>query len=117
MKTNKKKDKQNETVLHKCATSANLEVIKLLIEKGLDITAEGANKTTPLMLLCKNKDITVDFLEYLFKKYRKTTKNINKTNTSNKNALHYAADGCNIEIMNFLAKIPPKNVPEANPPA
>ena len=99
-----KKDKQNETVLHKCATSANLEVIKLLIENELDITAKNTDKTTPLMLLCKNKDITVDFLEDLFKKYPKAIKNINKIDKKGKNALHYAADGCNIAIMDFLAQ-------------
>lgn len=100
----KKKDKQNETVLHKCATSANLEVIKLLIENELDITAENADKITPLMLLCKNKNVTVNFLEKIFSQYSKIVKQIKKPDKKGKNALHYAADGCNIAIMDFLAQ-------------
>lgn len=99
----KKRDKYKGTVLHRCVDSANLEVIKLLIENELDITAENADKTTPLMLLCKNRDVTVDFLEDLFKKYPKAIKNINKIDKKGKNALHYAADACNIEVMNCLA--------------
>ena len=55
------------------------------------------------MLLCKNRDVTVDFLEDLFKKYPKAIKNINKIDKKGKNALHYAADACNIEVMNCLA--------------
>ncbi|XP_063901840.1 uncharacterized protein LOC135121443 [Zophobas morio] len=81
-------DNDNENALHYASDSweDNRHVIRLLIEKGIDVNAQNGNGTTALQLACQERDYEI--VEMLLN----AGASINMTDKNYKNALHCALE-------------------------
>ncbi|KAJ3641463.1 hypothetical protein Zmor_027970 [Zophobas morio] len=81
-------DKENKNVLHHVIDSQedNGDVVKLLIEKGIDVNAQDRNGTTALQLACRNGNYENTEMLLNF------GASINTADNNNNNALHYALE-------------------------
>ncbi|XP_062593371.1 ankyrin-2-like [Saccostrea cucullata] len=83
--------------LHDAAWSCNVEILKFLLGKGLDIKCTRNDGSTVLHLCCLNSKI--DMCKYLVNTYPFL---LDVTDNNGQNALHDAAWSGNVEILKFL---------------
>ena len=83
--------------------SCSKEMISFLIEKGVGINQLNRMDVSPLMFACKNKNTTVDFLQFLVE--NKADANIQ--NSKPKNLLHHfcALEKGNNQVLRYLVSI------------
>ncbi|XP_063913028.1 uncharacterized protein LOC135129711 [Zophobas morio] len=81
-------DHNKQNVLHYASKSWNADpdLIKAIIDKGIDVNAQDGNGTTPLQVACKNGNYEITELLLNF------GTSINIADKRNKNAFHYAAE-------------------------
>ncbi|XP_061191633.1 serine/threonine-protein phosphatase 6 regulatory ankyrin repeat subunit B-like [Saccostrea echinata] len=91
------KDDFGYTVLHLAATSGNIDVVKLLREKGLDMMSVGLNGKTVLHLSSMNS--RKEMCKYILQYYPQL-KNIR--DEDGHTALHDACEGGNVDTVSFL---------------
>ncbi|KAJ5067186.1 ankyrin repeat ph and sec7 domain containing protein secg-related [Anaeramoeba ignava] len=100
-----KKTKIKETPLHFVCQNINgnsLEVIKYLIEKGININEKNKNKETPLHFVCQNiNGNSLEVIKYLIEKGI----NINEKNQDKETPLHFVCQNINensLEVIKYL---------------
>ncbi|XP_062611705.1 serine/threonine-protein phosphatase 6 regulatory ankyrin repeat subunit B-like [Saccostrea cucullata] len=91
------KDKSGNTVLHAAAWGDNVQIVKLLIEKKMDINALREDGETILHLCCRSGKLEV--CEYLINHFPDLLK---IKNTMGWTVFHSACYGGNVEIVIFL---------------
>ncbi|XP_062594182.1 uncharacterized protein LOC134255675 [Saccostrea cucullata] len=91
------KDINGRNALHCAAWGGNIELFKLLLEKGFDIETKRNDGKTVLHLCCMKGKL--DMCNYLVNSYPHL---LNVKDNNGENALHAAAWGGNIELLNFL---------------
>ncbi|XP_062590628.1 uncharacterized protein LOC134252223 [Saccostrea cucullata] len=90
-------DDNGENVLHDAAWDGNIEILKFLLDRGLDIKSTRSDGKTVLHLCCLNDKI--DMCEFLVNTYPDL---LDVTDNDGENALHDAVWGGNIDLAKFL---------------
>ena len=92
-------DKNGYQISHFAAMSGKIDVLKYLLIKGVEIVWNNENTMSPLHLACYygNLDTVKFILENI------DTQKVSLTNGyKSKKALHFACDGCHVEILDYL---------------
>jgi ankyrin repeat protein len=77
-----------------------LDIIKLLVERGTNVNAKDSTDNTPLHYLCKNYETTKETVLYLIKKGA----NVNLRSHINRTPLHNACEVCNYDVVEALVE-------------
>ncbi|XP_062595079.1 putative ankyrin repeat protein RF_0381 [Saccostrea cucullata] len=100
------KDKSSNTVLHDAAWGGNVQIVKLLIEKNMDINALQEDGETILHQCCRSgKKEMCEYLVNHFPDLLRIRDNKGWT------VLHSACSGGSVEIVSFLLKKGLKSMP------
>ncbi|XP_062572963.1 uncharacterized protein LOC134234938 [Saccostrea cucullata] len=91
------KDKSSNTVLHDAAWGGNVQIVKLLIEKKMDINALQGGGETILHQCCRSGKM--EMCEYLVNHFPDL---LEIRDTKGWTVLHSACRGGNVEIVSFL---------------
>ncbi|KAJ6248444.1 ada2a-containing complex component 3 [Anaeramoeba flamelloides] len=93
------KDNRLNTFLHFSAAQNRLEITKLLLEKGVDISSENRQKDTPLLVAC-SENHTFQTIEYLLE----NGADPNHANINSETALHKTTTSftMNVQIIKLL---------------
>ncbi|KAJ5078069.1 ankyrin repeat protein [Anaeramoeba ignava] len=87
-----------QKVLHLACQNNSLEIIKYLVEKGVDINAKTNDNETVLHLACQNNSIEI--IKYLVEK----GVDINAKTNNNETVLHLACQNNSLEIIKYLVE-------------
>ncbi|XP_061171283.1 putative ankyrin repeat protein RF_0381 [Saccostrea echinata] len=91
------KDNNGHSALHDAALGGNVDLIRFLLERGLDINSTRNDGKTVLHLCCMNS--MTDMCKYLVKMYPLL---LDVSDNDGENVLHDAAWGGDIDILKFL---------------
>lgn len=111
----------NQSLIQECERGNEKKIIEL-IDNGADVNVKDENGNTPLILLCKNRSVTVDTMKYLVDKgadiYRKNNKRDNPLTIAchmgdrqminlllkNKEKIKNVYDSLGLSVLNILCK-------------
>ncbi|XP_062595975.1 serine/threonine-protein phosphatase 6 regulatory ankyrin repeat subunit C-like [Saccostrea cucullata] len=91
------KDNNGENALHDAAWAGNIDLLNFLLEKGFDIKSKRNDGKTVLHLCCMNGKL--EMCKYLVNTYPHL---LDVKDNNGENALHDAASGGNIDLLNIL---------------
>ncbi|XP_062584569.1 putative ankyrin repeat protein RF_0381 [Saccostrea cucullata] len=91
------KDNNGDNALHTAAWGGNIDLLNFLLEKGFDVKTKRNDGGTVLHLCCMNGKL--EMCKYLVNAYPHL---LDVKDNNGENALHDAAWGGNIDLLNFL---------------
>lgn len=89
---------QDSTILHEAVNKDNIEMVKLLVENGVDVNKENEYSYTPLHLAVEKNNIEI--VRFLVE----NKANVNSENEYSSTPLHLAVSKNNIEMVRLLVE-------------